>query len=112
MARAREIVETTDPSDAYNTTLQLGGLADTVLQMWENASTCSQHHQDILAILENAVRQARASDTITPQQLSTLREAIIDLGLPQLVRENVDIIRRRFIREGFGPWSFIDRPAP
>jgi len=107
LARALAHIEAVDPADSYNTTLQLAAMASCVMEMWESASASSQHHQDILAILDNAVRQAKASDTVTRQHLDSFREALVYLGLPQLVRDNVDVVRSRFIRENFGPLDFI-----
>jgi hypothetical protein len=80
------------------------------MALWESAADCSQFHQDILAILENAVTCMRADDTLAPTEsrLRVLREALNDLRQPQLAGAHVEVARSQFIREGFPPLGFAD----
>jgi len=106
--KAREIVDSIAPSDEFETPLFLTALAGTIMEMWESAATASEHHQDILAVLENAVRSAAADGSISDQHLPAFREALADLAQTCLVRENAEIIRSEFIRQGFGPLAFLE----
>ena len=108
--RAFELLDSLDPGDAYETPLHLNSLAGTLMALWESAADCSQLHQDILAILENAVTCMRADDTLvlTESRLRVLREALNDLRQPQLAGAHVEVARSQFIREGFPPLGFAD----
>jgi hypothetical protein len=107
-ARGLEIVEGIDPDDAFNTPLALTDLAAVVMEMWESATASSEHHQDLLAILENGVRQAANAGCVSGGQLAAFREALTDLRQSRLVSENVGVVREKFIVEGFGPFGFLD----
>ncbi len=110
LRKALEIVDSIVPTHEINTPLFLAALGGTVLEMWESAATSSEYHQDILATLENAVRAATVSGSVTEQQLSAFREALTDLALTRLVRENAKVVRSEFIRQGFGPLAFMGEP--
>ena len=114
LRNATEIIESIDPEDTYHTVLHLASLSAVVMEIWESAVRSSQCHQDILAILENGVRLAQHADSfhLELRHLSAFREALSDLGQPQLVRQNVDAVRSRFLNEGFTPLGFLDTTGP
>lgn len=109
LCRAIEVVDCIEPADSYNATLFLTSLSGILLSLWESCSHASMFHQDVLAILENAVRSAQTSDAVTSDQLSAFREALTDLGQPQLVRSNVEVLRTRFLAVNFTPLSFMEQ---
>jgi len=108
--QAFDLLESLDPRDAYQTPLHLNSIAGALMALWESAADCSQFHQDILAILENAVTCMRADDTLAPTEsrLRVLREVLNDLRQPQLAGAHVEVARSQFIREGFPPLGFAD----
>jgi len=106
--RAIELIDSIEFSDTYNITLYLASLRGLVLSMWETAADASIFHQDILALLDNAVCSACRDDSLTPDELSAFRESLTDLNQSRLVRANVDVIRHRFLSAGFAPLSFVE----
>lgn len=110
LGNALETIDSIDVCDPYQTPLHLVSLAGSLLAMWETALDSSRFHQDILALLENAVRSARDADTLTDEQVRAMREALIDLRQECLVRTTVDVIRSRFSSAGFAPLAFVDQP--
>jgi len=105
--RAREIVDSIDPGNSYESPSDLAALAGLLMEMWESAQGSSDLHQDILAVLETAVRQAAECGSVTLSHLSFFREALTDLALPRLVRENAEVIRSKFVSEGFAALPFL-----
>jgi len=75
-----------------------------VLQLWESAANATQFHQEILAALESAVLGV---ETLNKNQLSAVREAVMDLGNDVLSEAHLDVIRRKFIAEGFSPLALL-----
>lgn len=106
IVKAQDILDSIDPGDPLETALQLTAFAGTVMEVWESAETASAHHCDILAILENAAILASRSAFATDDQLRAFREALVDLRQDRLVAENVEIIRGRFLHEGFPPLGY------
>ena len=109
--KAREIVDSIEPNDAFQTPLYLAALAGLLMEMWESAVDSSQIHRDILAALENAVRVQMAEATVTTNHVSAFREALTDLVQKDLVREHAKSIRSRFVRLGFGALGFVERDS-
>lgn len=108
LKKAMELVESIDPDDQFETQLQLVSLAGTLMETWETAAECSEAHQDVLAILENGIRQAARDGMVTEEQLSATREALRELSQPIVVPSAVDTIRTRFVSTGFGPMAFAE----
>ena len=106
--KARQVIESIEIDDEFDTALYLTALAGGLLEMWETAAISSETHRDILATAEAGARQAARSGSITAAQLSTLREAVSDLAQPILSPENAEFLREQFVREGFGPLGFVD----
>ncbi len=109
--KAKDIVESIDSRDAFQTPLHVTSLAGVVMEMWESAADSSDIHQDILATLENAVRLRGEEAAVTNEDLSAFREALTDLTQEHLAQENADVIRSRFVRMGFGPLAFAEEDS-
>lgn len=89
-------------------TLCLVDLAKTIMELWESAQHSDELHQDILAILENGVRQSAVSGVVKRSQLEAFRKALGYLSAEKLEREQVDALRSLFGRVGFAPLGFVD----
>lgn len=108
LAEASAVVGSLDPEDAFDRPLSLTALSGTVMRLWESAAEGSEVHQDILAVLESAVRSALDADEATGEQVSAFREALTALSQRRLVRGRAEDIRARFIDAGFGPLAFLE----
>ena len=104
LKRTRNIVENFNVSSVMDAAIDLESLRGVLLQLWQSATDSTQFHQEILAILESAVISVESP---TPTQLSAFREAIIDLERDVLAQVHIDVIRRRFISEGFSPLALL-----
>lgn len=104
LKRAGSIVENFNVSGVMDAAIDLESLRGVLLQLWQSATDSTQFHQEILTILESAVISVESP---TPTQLSAFREAIIDLGRDVLAQVHIDVIRRRFISEGFSPLALL-----
>jgi hypothetical protein len=104
LARARNIIDGFTPGDVMEDTINFESLRGIVLQLWESAENASQLHQEILAILESAILSIECP---TESQLAAFKEAVTDLGSDVLTQAHVDVIRRRFIAEGFSPLALL-----
>jgi len=102
--RANNIIDSLDHRDVVEATVHLESLRGIVLQLWESAATSSQTHQEILAVLESAILSIESPNE---GQLSAFKEAVMDLGNDVLTQAHVDVIRRRFIGEGFSPLALL-----
>lgn len=102
--RANNIIDSLDHRDVVESTVHLESLRGIVLQLWEIAATSSQAHQEILAVLESAILSIESPNE---GQLSAFKEAVMDLGNDVLTQAHVDVIRRRFIGEGFSPLALL-----
>ncbi|MEE9294605.1 MAG: hypothetical protein V3W34_06565 [Phycisphaerae bacterium] len=109
LRKAIETVASIDLNDPVNTAIHMSALSGTVLWLWESAAESSEHHQDILAALENAVRYCRDLDCPTSEQIDAIREALIYLAQPTVVREQAKVVRERFVDEGIGALAFLDK---
>lgn len=107
LTRSRELLDSIDCADPINTQLNLTALVGTLREMWETATESSEIHQDILAAFENAVCLSDRAGTVNPSQLSAMREALADLAMDRLTPRNVEVVRARFVREGFGVLGFV-----
>lgn len=104
LGRAKSIIESFGDSDVMEVAINLESLRGIVLQLWESATSSSQFHQEILAILESALISVESPNE---NQLSVFREAIADLERDVLAQVHVDVIRGQFIREGFSPLALL-----
>lgn len=104
LSRAKDIIGSFNHSDVMDATINLESLRGIVLQLWESARKSTQFHQEILAILEAAILSAESP---TDTQLSVFKEAVTDLANDVLTQAHVDVIRRRFIGEGFSPLAVL-----
>ena len=104
LKRAKSIIDSFNCDDVMEATVYLESLRGIVLQLWESATTTTQFHQEILAILESAILPI---DSPNRTQLSVFREAIMDLGSDVLTQAHVEVIRRQFINEGFSPLALL-----
>jgi len=102
--RAKNIMDGFNHSDIMEVAVNLESLRGIVLQLWESAANASQLHQEILAILESAILSVECP---TESQLAAFKEAVTDLGIDILTQAHVNVIRRRFIAEGFGPLALL-----
>lgn len=107
LEKVTQIIESIEIDDTFSTPLYLSTLAGSLLEMWETATGSSEAHQDILATVEAGARVVARTGSVTPGQLSAFREAVSDLARHNLVPENAEFVRERFVREGFGPLSFV-----
>lgn len=108
LRKACELADCIDPIDEFNTPLYLTALSGTIMEMWESAQHSDSLHQDILASLENAVRQSAASGSVSVGQIDAFREALGYLAEQKLVREHADVVRSRIVMEGFAPLGFAE----
>jgi len=104
LKRAKAIIDSYNPDDLIESTINVESLRGIVLQLWESAAIATQFHQEILAVLESAVSSV---ESFNKTQLSAIREAIKDLENNVLAQAHLDVIRRRFIAEGFSPLAFL-----
>lgn len=104
LEHAKSIIESFKPDDVIDAKVNLEALRGILLQLWNSAASSSQFHQDILATLESAMLTVESPNE---SQLSVFREAIVDLENGVLTQAHVDVIRRRFIGEGFSPLALL-----
>ena len=104
LKRAQQILECFDCDEELDAAVNMEAMRGIVLELWRSAEASSAAHQDILAILENAILSI---DIPTPEQLSVLREAVSDLGNDTLTEANVEVIRKQFINRGFSPLALL-----
>ncbi len=109
LKRAREIIESIDPLEDFETQLNLDALKGTVAEMWESAAQSSEIHKDILSILESGVRSSATAGHVTAGQLTAFREALSDLEQTRLVAEHAQSLRDEFIRQGFVALGFASQ---
>lgn len=102
--RAKTIIDSFNSDDVIESTINIESLRGIILQLWESAVNATQFHQEILAALESSVLGV---ETLNNNQLSAVREAIMDLGNDVLAPAHLDVIRRRFIVEGFSPLALL-----
>ncbi len=109
LRQAREIALNLEPEDEFNTQLQLDSLKGLVADMWKSANAAGELYQDVLAILENGVRQAAVLlGTVNMGQAAAFREALTCLGETELVKSYADVLRSEFVQQGFRPLGFAD----
>jgi hypothetical protein len=104
LERANAIIDSFNAEDVMDSTINMESLRGIVLQLWESAANATQFHQEILAMLESAILSV---ECLSKSQLSAWREAVIDLGNDILAQAHLDVIRRRFIAEGFTPLALL-----
>jgi hypothetical protein len=104
LTRAVEIVDSFEGCDVIDASVNLESLRGIVSQLWNSAIGSSRLHQDILAGLESAILSIEAP---TLEQLSVIREALIDLGQKVLTQAHVEIIRSQFVSRGFSPLAIL-----
>jgi hypothetical protein len=104
--RAKSIIDGFNPSDVIESAVNLESLRGIVLQLWESATNASQFHQEILANLESAILSVECP---TKSQLAAFKEAVTDLRSDVLTQAHVNVIRKRFIREGFSPLAILSQ---
>ena len=104
LKRAKDIIDSFNHHDVMEATIDLESLKGIVLQLWESATNGTQFHQEILATLESAILSVESPNE---SQLSAFKEAVMDLGNDVLTQAHVDVIRRRFISEGFSPLALL-----
>jgi hypothetical protein len=104
LRRAEEIIEGFSTDDPMVCVVDRESLCSVILQLWETASRCSQFHQDILAILENALLSTEKPEA---KHLSLFREAINDLRFNVLTQAHVSVIQQRFIADGLSPLALL-----
>lgn len=83
-----------------------------VLLMWESAAESSEHHQDVLAVLENAIRQMESDAVPTRKQLTFFRKLLDWLDCTSLISEDVTVARRYARQCGFGEWACLEGGEP
>lgn len=108
LKRAVAILGSFDPDDVVTAQVDMDALRGLVLELWENAQSATQDHQDILALIEEAVLSV---DSLTEDQVSGLREGFRDLEKPVLGQVHVDVIRGRLIGQGFSPLALLSELA-
>lgn len=106
LKRAKIIIDSFDPSDVIGSAINTETLRGIVLQLWESATNATLFHQEILAAIESAVLSVESPSM---NQLSAFKEAIMDLGSDVLAQAHLDVIRRRFIAEGFNPLALLSQ---
>ncbi len=104
LERAKNIIDSFNHHDVMEATINLESLRGIVLQLWESATSGAQFHQEILATLENAILSVESPNE---SQLSAFKEAVMDLGNDILTQAHVDVIRGRFVAEGFSPLALL-----
>ena len=108
LRQASEIASNLEPEDEFNTQLQLDSLKGLVADMWKSADAAGELCQDVLAILENGVRQAALLGTVNMGQAAAFREALTYLGKTALVKTQADVLRSEFVQQGFRALGFAD----
>lgn len=108
LRQAREIALNLEPEDEFNTQLQLDSLKGLVADMWMSAEAAGELCQDVLAILENGVRQAALLGAVNMGQAAAFREALTYLGETALVKTHADVLRSEFVQQGFRALGFAD----
>jgi len=108
LKRAVTILGSFGPDDVVAAQLDMDALRGLVLELWESAQSATQDHQDILALIEEAVLSV---DSLTEDQISVLREGFRDLEKPVLGQVHVDVIRGRLIGQGFSPLALLSELA-
>lgn len=105
LKRAQSIIDGFDRDDVMNATINMESLRGVILGLWESAANSTLFNRDILAALESAILSIEIP---SEDQLSVFREAINDLESEILTASHVDIIRQRFIANGFSPLALLD----
>lgn len=104
LKRAKDIIDGFNHHGVMEAAIDLESLRGIVLQLWESATNGTQFHQEILATLESAILSVESPNE---SQLSVFKEAVMDLEMDVLTQAHVDVIRRRFIAEGFSPLALL-----
>jgi len=108
LRRAVTVLESFDSHDVVATQLDMDTLRGLVVELWESAQSATQLHQDILALIEEAVLSV---SSLSHAQILALKEGFRDLANPILVQIHVDLIRDRLIAEGFSPLALLSELA-
>jgi hypothetical protein len=108
LRRAISILESFDSQDIVAAQLDMDALRGLVLELWDSAESATQLHQDILALVEEAVL---GINSLNQDQVLVLKEAFRDLANPILVQVHVDLIRDRLIAQGFSPLALLSELA-
>jgi hypothetical protein len=108
LRRAVTILESFDSHDVVATQLDMDALRGLVVELWESAQSATQLHQDILALIEEAVLSVTS---LSQAQILALKEGFRDLANPILVQVHVDLIRDRLIAQGFSPLALLSELA-
>jgi hypothetical protein len=104
LRRAISILESFDVRDVVAAQLNMDALRGLVLDLWESAQSATQLHQDILALIEEAVLSVTS---LSEAQVLVLKEGFRDLANPILVQVHVDLIRDRLSAQGFSPLALL-----
>jgi len=109
--KAMRIIEEGDFADSRERELSVASLGAITSQLWEKAQHATIYHQQILAGVDNAcVLMCRGLEP-SPERLSAVREALIDLSLDRLTQSNVESVNSRLMDVGFSPFAEIDEIA-
>lgn len=100
--QAQEILESLIPDDA-DILVRLDSLSGIVCELWRSAAKSSQYHRQVLTAVETAVRVATKRASITSEQISAIRQGILDLGLKTLTQAHIDSIASHLLDSGISP---------
>lgn len=108
LRKAQELVIAVDSSDLLAGQASLSALGGILFELWTSADRCSEMHQDILATVESAAKQANHEGLLTQEQQAFLVEALGYLGQHDLVCAKVDVVQSDYVDVGFAPLPFLD----
>jgi len=100
--QAQEIIENSAPDDA-EILVRLDSLAGIVCELWRSAAKSSQYHRQVLTAIETAVLVATEKASITSEQISAIRQGILDLGLKSLTQAHIESIASHLMDSGISP---------
>jgi hypothetical protein len=102
--RASELLDGIENASPEQMSLTIESLRFVACELWHSAEKASQYHQSLLALVEGMLL---ANECLNANQAATLRGAISDLASNSLNENYLDVVRSRFVDDGYSPLSVL-----
>lgn len=108
LGRAREILEGIDLESPEEIVLCLPAMRGIAVELWRSAIKASREHQDLLALVENALI---SWDCLDEKRAKSLLGCFRDLSAPLVTEAHLDVARSLLVRCGWNPLGFLGEGA-